>query len=591
MANNLMETDVLVIGGGGAGFRAAVGAREKGAEAILVSKGPLARCGATPMAGADFTLDGNSLNRLNFNGDPEDSFEKMFNDIVTQGFYLNNQKLVEQYIRTAPVCLKELLDWGLTVSFSEERAIFTTGINIMDVLLKKARSMGATLMEDTMILDLVLKDGRIAGALGIDIASGEFVRFKTKAVVMATGGWHKAFWPNTGMRDLSGEGIAMAARAGADVGNMEFVTFCCNIFYDPPMWKGSLAPYILGMLAGHTLTNSKKEAFLNAYDPYVVETASQTEWNKSFISLASAMEAKKGLGGPNGGIYFSRGDIPWENMAFYAQVMFPNWKYKGLDLSEWGKKLESNEPVEVGPAVEYFDGGIVVDEGFETGVAGLFAAGECTLGLFGANRVFSAITEMLVQGVDAGQNAGAYAMETTTDEPVDRDFKSIEEMAQKPLRQKSEIHPVQVMREVQQKAHSSLGPLRNGNDLSQFIDYLENVKTRILPHLGTASENRVYNKEWICVLELKNMVQLLEVSAKSALLRRESRGVHFREDYSAADNDQWLVETIAGFKNDTVDITHRPVTVTAMTPPAGTVAYLDMMKALMQAHSDIGGHH
>jgi len=127
MTAQFLETDVLIVGGGGAGFRAAIGAREKGAKAMLLSKGPLARCGATPMAGADFTLDGRSLKELGHNGDPNDSYEKVFNDIVTQGFYLNNQKLVDQYIRTAPQCLEELIKWGINITFSEERAIFTSG--------------------------------------------------------------------------------------------------------------------------------------------------------------------------------------------------------------------------------------------------------------------------------------------------------------------------------------------------------------------------------------------------------------------------------------------------------------------------------
>ena len=425
MDKSILHTDVLVIGGGGAGFRAAIGARERGVSTMLLSKGPLARCGATPMAGADFTLPGKSLHGAGYKGDPDDTSEKVFNDIVTQGIYLNNQKLVDQYIRTAPKCLKELIDWGIHVKTSDERAIITTGIDIMDALVKKARSIGVDMMEDVMVLDLVARRGKVTGALVLDIKTGEFIQFKTKAVIIATGGWHKAFWPNTGMRDLSGDGIAMAHRAGAEIGNMEFITFCCNIFYEPPMWRGSLAPYILGLLAGHRLTNSMGEPFLDQYDPYLKEVGCRTEWNKSFISYASCREIRKGKGGPNGGIYFSRGDVPWEKVQSVCELMFPNWKYKGLDLSEWGKKLKTNKTVEVGPAVEYFEGGIVVNERFETIVEGLFAAGECTLGVFGANRVFSAITEMLVQGTDAGCNAAEYAKSVEITEPDQKAFRGI----------------------------------------------------------------------------------------------------------------------------------------------------------------------
>ena len=586
-----IETDVLVIGGGGAGFRAAIGAAEKGAAVTLASKGPLGRCGATPMAGADYTLDGKSLKKLNFNGAENDSDEKMFNDIVTQGFFLNNQKLVEQYIKSAPECLKELLDWGIEIAFSEERAVFTSGLHIMDTLLKKARSMGVRLLEDIMIIDLVSKDGSITGGLGLDIKTGDFIRFNAGAVIMATGGWHKAFWPNTGMRDLSGEGIAMAERAGATIGNMEFITFCCNIFYHPPVWRGSLAPYVLGMMAGHKLTNASGETFLDQYDAFTVKTATQMEWNKSFISMASAKEIREGRGGPNGGIFFQRGEVPWDTIKFFAQVMFPNWKYKGLDLTGWGKKLETNEPVEVGPAVEYFDGGIVVDDQFHTNIQGLFAAGECTLGLFGANRVFSAITEMLVQGRSAGRNAGEYALSGSKRQADQNVFTDLEKLAALPLTRGKGVQPTRLLRRLQEKAHQNLGPVRNKEELSRFITFLANLKNESIPFLAAESKHRNYNREWIHALELKNMVQLLEASAKSALYRTESRGVHFREDIPDTDNDNWLLETRVLLNNDEVTIGSHPVTCTQMELPKGRLPYLEMMKNMMAAHSDIGGHH
>ena len=143
----------------------------------------------------------------------------------------------------------------------------------MDTLLRQARTVGVDLLEDTMILDLLAKDGRIAGGLGLDIRTGEFIHFQAKAVVMASGGWHKAFWPNTGMRDLSGEGIAMAHRAGVDIGNMEFITFCCNVLLSPPVWRGSIATYIISLLCGGELINSAGEPFLKKYDPYTAKKA------------------------------------------------------------------------------------------------------------------------------------------------------------------------------------------------------------------------------------------------------------------------------------------------------------------------------
>lgn len=589
MPEQRVETDVLVVGGGGAGFRAAIGARERGARVLLISKGPLARCGATPMAGADYTLDGKSLKELGHNGDPNDTPEKVFNDIVTQGYYLNNQKLVEQYVRMAPQCCKELIDWGIKIVFSEERAIFTSGIGIMDALLGRARSMGVDVLEDTMVLDLVTRDGKVTGALGLDVRTGEFIRFQCKAAVMATGGWHKAFWPNTGMRDLSGEGIAMAHRAGADLGNMEFITFCCNVFYEPPMWRGSIAPYVMGLLAGHKLSNAHGKTFLDAYDPYTVKVGTSTEWNKSFVSLATMKEVRAGNGFPGGSVHFSRGEVSWEKVELIASTIFPKWKYKAMDLSEWGNMLKEDQPVKVGSAVEYFDGGIVVNERFETTVEGLYAAGECALGAFGANRVFAAITEMLVQGADAGRNAGEYASRVQAPQMDDRASKSVEETAMAPLSVQKGLRPAEVRRNVQETAHKHLGPIRNQGELASLVGFLHGVKKDVLPKLEVVSKSRAYNKEWLYVLELRNLVHLLDASAASALFRKESRGVHYREDFPETDNGSWLKESVV--KGGGFEVSPRPVTVTSLTPPKVKMPYLDMMKKMMEAHSEIGGHH
>jgi succinate dehydrogenase/fumarate reductase flavoprotein subunit len=591
MVARTMETDVLVVGGGGAGFRAAIGAREKGARATLLSKGPLARCGASPMAGADFTLDGKALSELGRPGAPDDSKEKVFNDIVTQGFFLNNQRLVEQYIRQAPARLKELLDWGLGIMLSDERAVFTSGLGLMDVLLKRARAADVDLLEDVMLIDLVIQEGMVTGALALDVRKGDFIHIATKAVVMATGGWHKAFWPNTGMRDLSGEGMVIAHRAGADLGNMEFITCCCNVLLEPPMWRGSLATYIIGMLAGHKLTNNRGETFLDGYDPYTVSTGTSTEWNKSFVSYATSKEVREGRGLPRGGVHFSRGDIPWENYELYCSVVFPNWKYKALDLTELGRRFKENEPIEVGPVVEYFDGGIIVDETFATAVTGLFAAGECTLGLFGANRVFSAITEMLVHGADAGWNASEYARGAKVPAPDAERLAEKRRKAEQPLERKGDLRPAAVRRRVQEMAQGCLGPIRTGQELTAFLQEIRRVKQEELPLLATTSKGRCYNKEWLDALELEHMLDLLEFAAASALQRTESRGVHFREDHPDTDNDHWLRESVVKRTDTGFQLTTRPVCATSLTPPGGVTPYLDMIKRMMESHSDIGGHH
>jgi succinate dehydrogenase/fumarate reductase flavoprotein subunit len=372
---------------------------------------------------------------------------------------------------------------------------------------------------------------------------------------------------------------------------MEFITFCCNVLLEPPNARGSIATYVLGMQAGHELRNNRGETFLDQYDPYTVGVASGTEWNKSFISHATAKEVREGRGFSRGGIHFRRGDEPWEKYKAWCGILFPNWKYKSLDLSEVGRRIEANQPLEVGAVVEYFDGGIVIDDSFTTTVPGLFAAGECTLGLFGANRVFSAITEMLVQGADAGRNAAEYARSAQVPAPDPESLAEKQRNAEQPLERKEGPRPATVRRRIQEMAQKHLGPIRTEGELADFLAEIRRVKREELPRLAPAATGRPYNKEWVDALELENILALLEFAASSALQRTESRGVHFRADHPVTNNDEWLAESLVSKTDDGFDLATRPVSTASITPPTGTTPYLDMVKRMMECHSEIGGHH
>jgi succinate dehydrogenase/fumarate reductase flavoprotein subunit len=591
MGEELIETDVLVVGGAGAGLRAAIGAREKGVRTILISKGPVARSGASLLAGADLTLDGKSLHELGFPGEPRDTKQKFFNDIVTQGFYLNNQRLVEIYVEDAPKRVKELLDWGIKVGFSEERAIFTSGPSILSALLRRAKEIGVETMDDVMLIDLLTKDGKVSGAFGLNINTGDLIGFRSKAVVLATGGWHKAYSPNAGSRELSGDGHAAAYRAGAELANMEFVTFCCNVLLWPPKWRGIIFPYILSLLIGGKLVNSKGEGFLSKYDPTIVKVGTSTEWNKSLVSMATTLEVLEGRGSPHGGVHYEVGDMMWEEFGSRVTGYYPNWKYKGIDFSELEKMLKERRPVEVGPAAEYFEGGTVVNEKFETSILGLYAAGECTVSLFGANRVAAATTEMLVEGAIAGENAAEYVKKAEMLEIDERQVERLKEKVLSPLKREGGVKPVELKNRIQRMSHEKFGPVRNRGEIEKFIQFIETMKKDELPRLYTSSKSRRYNKEWIEALELENIVQILEISARSALMRTESRGVHYRSDHPYVDNDNWLKEIIVKMVDHEIHITTRPITLTKLPPPKGVIPYMEMMKRMMGSHSEIGGHH
>lgn len=586
-----IETDVLVVGGGGAGFRAAIGAREKGARSLLVSKGPLARSGASPMAGADLTCHGQGMRRAGFFGEPNDSEEKFINDIVHHGNFLNDQRLTELYVKTGPDRMIEMVEWGMRPNFTDERAVFTPGTHIMDALYRQARKLGVDFLEDVAVLELITTEGKISGALGLDIKRGEFIRFRCKAVVQAGGGWHKAYTPVTGSRELTGDSIAMSYRAGAACTDMEFVTFCCNVIYWPPYASGTIMLYVISYMYGGILENSAGERIFDKYDPWMVAYANRTEWNKCFISHLSQKEIKAGKASPHGGVYYRVGDEPFETYEARVMPSYPNWTFKGNDMSFVGRQMKSGEGVEVGPGAEYFEGGIAVNERYEASIPGLYAAGECASSVFGANRVAAATMEMLTTGAIAGWSAGEYSGQNGQPELDETQFQALVENASQPLVRREGVLPVDLRTRIQQAAHDLVSPIRNEAELLSFLAFVDKVKTEEIPALYTPSANPAYNKAWIEALEIENMITVLELSARAALERKESRGVHYREDYPNVDNDNWLKEIVLKPENGQIAVSTRPVNTALMSPPTGVTPYMDFIKRMMEGHSDTGGHH
>jgi succinate dehydrogenase/fumarate reductase flavoprotein subunit len=583
LADKIVTSDVLIIGSEGAGARAAIEAAEQGAEVTIVSKGKIAKCGTTIMAGADITLDGKSLNKLGFAGDPEDSEDKFFRDIVVQGFYINNQRLVRAYVSSAPARVKELLDWGLRVSSAGRREINTTGVEIMRVLAGQVRKFGnIQIVEDVMVTDLLTKNDKVLGAVGVNINTGEFMAFKSKAVVLATGGWHEAYLFNTGSAGLSGDGQAMAYRAGAELINMEMVTFCPNVILWPPIYRGSIFLYILGMFHG-SLLNSKGERFLEKYHPSIVELATKTEWNKLLLSVFSMREIREGKASPHGGVYFSLKGLSKQDLEnSEAFLIMPNWKFQGTDFTKLVESMVNGELMEVGPAAHYFEGGIKINERCGTSLRGLYAAGECCGGLFGANRVAAATTEIIVQGAIAGKCAAEYAKKLSNNIKVDVDqVKKLKDKVFGPLKRKEGVEPLKIKRKIQVIAQENIGVIRDRNGLKNAIEQLSRIKESELSKMCPSIKVPEYNMEWVEILEIENMTQVLEISARSALLRKESRGVHYRLDYPNVNNNYWLVEIVTKRANSNIKAYMCPITITDIKPPRRLMSFEEsILKAI-----------
>jgi len=562
------ESDVLVIGSGGAGLRAAIAAA-KTASVTVVSKGPLGRSGATVLSGADIMADGASLARLGYPNKPDDSPEAWARDILVEGFYINDENLVDAYAGGAGERVRELLEWGMTVRSTEERAVITTGVSICSALRRGLQEQGdaaVTRVDGVMIIDLLINHGSVVGAVGVDFDSGKILLFRAKTVVLATGGCHQAYRFNAGADELTGDGQGMAYRAGAELVDMEMVTFAPNILLAPPRYRGSLWFYILPGV----LLNKNGDAFMNWENPKVAKLALTSEWNKLLFSKASMREVREGRGGPLGGVFFSMKHLP-ENLFDTLAEAYPGWRFQGDDFSELMVKMRTGYAAEVGPAAEYFEGGIRINERCETSIPGLYAAGECSGGLFGANRVAAATTEMVVEGEIAGREAARASKEL--------DLFSIDEAAlsrlieaQTQLFERKGGEPVfDLRRRLRNIAYDKVGVIRDGRGLTAAVKELEEIEERV-QSLSLTTKRRDHNREWMEAVELVNMVQCVHLTARAALERTESRGVHMRDDYPIVDNLIWRRHLIAKRGRDGVGLT--PISVVSdKSPPLKTTPY------------------
>ncbi len=577
----VMETDVLVVGSEGAGVMAAVAAAGAGASVLVVSKGKLGRSGATQTAGADFMVDARSVVEvLGFKeGDLQDSPDEMMLDIVQEGKYLSNQKLVEVYVRDAPLRVKQLIDWGMRVAEIEKahgcrypRGVIVPGPEIARTLRSVAGGLGLARVEDVMVTDLLLRDGCVVGAVGLNQRTGGAVEFRAGAVVLATGGWQTAYPWTTATDDLSGDGQAAAYRAGAELVDMEMLQFLPGIVINPPAWRRSI--FIYAFPAG-VLLNSLGEAFLRHWDPLRADMP-MGHWPKETVSIAMKLEVLEGRGSPSGGVYYSLKHLPDNLIAdIMSRRWVGEWKSDYVDFKAMMRYLQGGNALEVtGDAAHYSTGGIRVDEGFSTTLPGLFAAGECTGGMFGAERVASACTEMIVGGYVAGTSAAEFATRAGRSEASAGQVGELVDAIYAPLEREAGPRPVEVRKQLQKVAGDKVGVVRTSPALTQAIEEMVGMRST-LDELATVGKSLHANREWVDALQLRNLVPVVEVSARSACMRTESRGGHYRHDYPQTDNDHWLVNIVVQRKGDEPELQQVPVTTTKLRPPCGVVPYIE----------------
>ena len=555
------ETDVLVIGGG-SGARAAIAADEVGAKVTLVDKGIFGKAGITQL----------SFGIVCSHIVPPDSEDVLFEDMVRAGEFLNNQKLVEIFAKEiAHGKISDLEgEYGFVFDRTEKGELVRKKMGghsyardlvvtwndapcIWKGVVGDFIKRGIEVFNEVMVTDLLTSNGRCVGALGLDIRNGNFMVFKAKATVLATGGLGQIYKLTDNSRGSTGDGFAMAYRVGAELRDMEYMQTMLGF-----AWPKSLMGIGIGepALVNGKLYNAKMERFMKKIDPINIDNVP-----KDIHGRAVMHEFKEGRGTEHGGVYFDMTEMRETEQPHY-QYLHPLAANFGLDIDK--------EYVETVPVEHYFMGGVYVDECHESSVEGLFAVGEVASGLHGAERLAGcSVADITVFGYRAGKMAAEKTMKMGSPsinwEQVSIYIKRTGDLFKRKLRGKC-IRPAAVKNMVRDIMWKHVHMLRDKKGLSVALEELRRIQKEYLPRMEVASESSRWNYDLIEALETTNMVTVAELVTNAALARTETRGAHAREDYPKKDDDHWLRNIVIKSVNGKMELTTRPVVVTKLKP-------------------------
>jgi len=555
-----IEHDVLVVGAGGAGIRAAIECAGKGLSTGIISKSLLGKAHTVMAEGGIAASLGNV--------DSRDSWKVHFRDTMRGGKFLNQWRMAELHAKQAPDRVRELEEWGAVFDRTDKGLINQrnfgghryprlahvgdrTGLEIIRTLQDFCVHRGISTHMECTGLDLVLDGDKVSGLVAYWRDTGRFVLFKTKAIILATGGGGKAWKVTSNSWEYTGDGLGMAYRAGAELIDMEFTQFHPTGMVWPPSVKGILVTE--GVRGdGGILLNSEGERFMFNYIPkkFSSETADTeaeaSRWldgdkdarrppellTRDVVARAIKKKVEAGRGSPNGGVFL---DIASRRPAAFIKKKLPSMYHQFKELAE----IDITEkPMEVGPTLHYFMGGIRVNsDSQQTNVPGLFACGECAGGMHGANRLGgNSLSDLLVFGKLAGDSAANYVnnLENQLDCNNQEVSKIIKE-ATDILNREEGKNPYLVHEELQNILQSYVSIVRTGEELALGLEKLQELKVDIVEVFAHASAQ--YNPGWNEALDLKNLIVTAEAVTRAALIREESRGAHTRLDFEGEHDD------------------------------------------------------
>lgn len=549
------EHDVLIIGAGGAGLRAAIEALAQGASVGVVTKSLLGKAHTVMAEGG--------IAAAMANVDAADNWKTHFRDTMRGGKLLNNWRMAQLHAQEAPDRVRELEQWGALFDRTADGEILQrafgghtfkrlchvgdrTGLEMIRTLQDRGVHMGFDVYMECTIIRL-LKDGdRIAGAFGYWREQGRFVVFRAKSVVIATGGIGKAYRVTSNSWEYTGDGMSLAYEAGAALQDLEFVQFHPTGMVWPPGVQGILVTEAVRGEGG-ILRNKLGERFMEKYDPKRMELST-----RDVVARSIYTEVREGRGSEHGGAFLDISHKPAE----YVKQKLPSMYHQFKELADVDI---TKGPMEVGPTCHYVMGGVRVEaETAESTVPGLYAAGEAAAGLHGANRLGgNSLSDLLVFGRRAGLAAAAHA---NTVSMGNLDTGAIADAEQKmlaPFARTDGEDPYGVHRDLQELMQNLVGIFRNQEDVTRALAGLDKLKDRAAKVRVEGS--RLFNPGWHLARDLQSMLTISEAVARSAIARKESRGAHSRIDFPNLDEQWGKQHNVISRDGDRMKLTQVPV--------------------------------